>query len=49
MIEFDDALLDEVRDRIFARYGFAVGIEHLALFGLCAHCAAESRRDSCGE
>jgi Fur family ferric uptake transcriptional regulator len=41
MIEFDDELLDEVRDQIFARYGFTAGIEHLALFGLCAHCAAE--------
>lgn len=49
MIEFDDELLDEVRDQIFARYGFAAGIEHLALFGLCAHCAAESRHDPCAE
>lgn len=42
MIELDDALLDQLRDEIYARYGFSAGIEHLALFGVCADCAAAS-------
>jgi Fur family transcriptional regulator, ferric uptake regulator len=43
MIEFDDALLDPIRDRIFKEYGFKVGIDHLALFGVCSHCAESLR------
>lgn len=49
MIEFDDALLDPIRDRIFKEYGFKVGIDHLALFGLCAQCAAASRARGCAD
>ena len=40
MIELDDDLVEPLRDQIRDRYGFEAGIEHLALFGLCAYCAA---------
>ena len=38
MVELDDELVQPLRDAIRARYGFAAGIEHLALFGSCAAC-----------
>ncbi len=37
-IELDDALVAPLREAIQARYGFAAGIDHLALFGRCAAC-----------
>lgn len=40
MIELDDALVEPLRERIQQQYGFSAGIDHLALFGLCAVCAA---------
>ncbi|MGH2559963.1 MAG: Fur family transcriptional regulator, partial [Thermomicrobiales bacterium] len=38
MVELDDALVEPLRDRIQDQYGFAAGIDHLALFGWCAEC-----------
>jgi Fur family transcriptional regulator, ferric uptake regulator len=49
MIELDDALLEPLRDRIRDRYGFAAGIDHLALFGWCAVCEAERRKAEGGK
>jgi Fur family ferric uptake transcriptional regulator len=37
--ELEDALVAPLRSTIFERYGFAAGIEHLAIFGLCGECA----------
>jgi len=41
-IELDDALVGPLREAIQARYGFAAGIDHLALFGRCAECQPDS-------
>lgn len=38
--DLDDADVEPLRAAIAGRYGFAAGIDHLALFGLCAHCQA---------
>jgi len=38
-LELDDALVAPLREAIRGRYGFAAGIDHLALFGRCAACA----------
>ena len=38
-LELDDVLVAPLREAIRARYGFAAGIDHLALFGRCAACA----------
>ena len=40
MIELDDDLVEPLREAIAARHGFRVTIDHLALFGLCSHCAS---------
>jgi Fur family ferric uptake transcriptional regulator len=42
MIELDDSLVEPLRSEIGKRYGFVATIDHLALFGLCAYCAASS-------
>ena len=41
-IELDDALVGPLREAIQARYGFAAGIDHLALFGRCAACQSSA-------
>ena len=38
MLEFDDDLVAPIRAAAEERYGFAVTIDHLALFGWCAVC-----------
>jgi Fur family ferric uptake transcriptional regulator len=40
MLELDDELVRPLRETVHARYGFAAGIDHLALFGRCAACEA---------
>jgi Fur family ferric uptake transcriptional regulator len=40
ILELDDALVGPLRDAIRDRYRFAPAIDHLALFGFCAACAA---------
>jgi Fur family transcriptional regulator, ferric uptake regulator len=40
MVELPDALVEPLRAEIQERFGFAAGIEHLALFGYCAECQA---------
>lgn len=37
-LELDDGLVAPLRAAIRDRYGFAAGIDHLALFGACAAC-----------
>ncbi len=39
MSELDDDLVRPLRAAISERHGFQVTIDHLALFGLCSHCA----------
>ncbi|MFM9108561.1 MAG: transcriptional repressor, partial [Chloroflexota bacterium] len=34
-LELDDALVAPLRQAISRQYGFAAGIDHLAVFGLC--------------
>jgi Fur family ferric uptake transcriptional regulator len=41
MLEIDDELIAPIRAAAEERYGFAVTIDHLALFGWCAHCRRE--------
>ena len=40
ILELDDALVGPLRDAIRDRYHFTPAIDHLALFGFCAACAA---------
>lgn len=40
MLEIDDELVAPLRAAAKERFGFEVTIDHLALFGWCAHCAA---------
>jgi Fur family ferric uptake transcriptional regulator len=40
MHELDDDLIAPLRAAAKERFGFVVTIDHLALFGWCAHCAA---------
>lgn len=42
-IDLDDALVAPLREAIRERYGFAAGVDHLALFGRCAGCATAPR------
>jgi Fur family transcriptional regulator, ferric uptake regulator len=53
MVDLADELVQPLRDGVRARYGFAAGIEHLALFGYCAACqppeAAGGRGQAAGE
>ena len=44
-VELDDALVAPLREAIAERYGFAAGIDHLAVFGACAACIARDERD----
>ena len=48
ILELDDALVDPLRDGIRDRYGFALAIDHLAVFGFCSVCArvTDSHGDS---
>jgi Fur family ferric uptake transcriptional regulator len=48
MIELDDDLIDPLRAAVRERHGFEPCIDHLALFGWCASCAA-TRRHGGGE
>jgi Fur family ferric uptake transcriptional regulator len=41
--EFDDALLEPVKQALRDRYGFTAAVDHLALFGWCAACAGQAR------
>ena len=41
MLVLDDALVAPLREEIRDRYGFAAGIDHLALFGRCGECERE--------
>jgi Fur family ferric uptake transcriptional regulator len=44
MVDLADELVQPLRDGVRTRYGFAAGIEHLALFGYCSACQpVESR------
>jgi Fur family ferric uptake transcriptional regulator len=47
MAEMDDALLEPLREAVRQRYGFHPGIDHMAVFGLCAYCAKQ--RETAGE
>jgi Fur family transcriptional regulator, ferric uptake regulator len=38
MVEVDDHVIAPLRDRLKEHYGFEATIDHLALFGTCAHC-----------
>jgi Fur family ferric uptake transcriptional regulator len=42
ILELDDALVGPLRDAIRARYRFTPAIDHLALFGFCAACEAQT-------
>ena len=44
MIDLADELVQPLRDGVRARYGFAAGIEHLALFGYCSKCQVPSAK-----
>jgi Fur family ferric uptake transcriptional regulator len=41
IIEMDDRLLDDLRDRMRREYGFEPRIDHMAFFGLCRRCQSE--------
>jgi Fur family ferric uptake transcriptional regulator len=43
MSEMDDSLVEPLRQAVRERYGFEPGIDHMAVFGLCA-CCAEHRQ-----
>jgi Fur family ferric uptake transcriptional regulator len=45
MVELDDAVIEPLRQAARERYGFEPCIEHLALFGWCAECAATRQRN----
>lgn len=38
IVVLDDGVIDPVRSEILGRYGFAARIDHLAIYGWCAHC-----------
>lgn len=40
--DVDDALMDGLREQLRSRYGFEPRIDHMAFFGLCRACQAES-------
>jgi Fur family ferric uptake transcriptional regulator len=42
MLEIDDELIAPIRRAAEERYGFEVTIDHLALFGWCAHCRSDA-------
>lgn len=44
MVEMDDETVEPMRTAIRARYGFEPHVDHLAIWGVCAHCA-ETERD----
>jgi Fe2+ or Zn2+ uptake regulation protein len=41
MIDLDDAAVDALRCEIERAHGFRADIDHLAVFGRCAHCRGE--------
>lgn len=41
MFDLADSAVETLRQQIVSDYGFAPRIDHLAVFGLCAHCRAE--------
>jgi Fur family ferric uptake transcriptional regulator len=41
-IDMDDRELDDLRDRLNMGYHFQAALDHLAIFGRCAGCAASS-------
>ena len=41
--EVEDTLFERLREDLKAQYGFEARIDHLALFGQCAQCAAAKR------
>ena len=41
IIQADDSVFDELRDRLLSQYGFQPRIEHFAIFGLCKDCQDE--------
>lgn len=41
MLELDDEQVQPLREGIRKQYGFAVAIDHLALFGVCSYCEAQ--------
>jgi Fur family ferric uptake transcriptional regulator len=41
--EVSDTLFDKLRDELRAQYGFEARMDHLAIFGQCAACAATER------
>lgn len=43
-LDLPDRIVDDLRSRLAADYGFSARIDHLALFGVCAECAANDRR-----
>lgn len=45
MLVLDDDLVEPLRLAIRDRYGFAVSIDHLALFGLCSYCERVGRQE----
>lgn len=38
VIEIDSDLMEPVRKALQTRYGFAARLDHISIFGLCAHC-----------
>jgi Fur family ferric uptake transcriptional regulator len=40
VLDIDDEPLSDLRARLMTAYGFEARIDHLALFGLCQHCAS---------
>lgn len=42
MLDLDDSAVAPLRERIRSELGFAPRLDHLAVFGLCAHCQGPS-------
>lgn len=45
-VEFPNQLLDALIKELHVGYGFEAEASHIVVFGVCAACAAEGRRDS---
>lgn len=45
VIQAEDSVFDELRDRLLHRYGFQPRIEHFAIFGLCKGCQEERKNN----
>jgi Fur family ferric uptake transcriptional regulator len=46
MFDLDDRAVDALRERIVRDYDFAPRLDHLAVFGLCAHCQSADHRNA---